>query len=122
MNILDTKDRSGASLLERPNVSGNASVSWSREFFEQDLKLNLMFQTRFRSDFYSLAGIDLSAYQFYYHDPSVLLDFKITGIIMHHGVVSFALDNILDTQLSMVSAYMMQGRTYRLSYYWELFD
>jgi outer membrane cobalamin receptor len=81
-----------------------------------------MLQSRFRSDFYSLYGWDVDSFQSYYHDPVALIDFKISANIMEHAVITFSLDNVLDAQTSVVSTYWMNGRTWRLGYYWELFD
>ena len=39
---------------------------------------------------------------------------------MKYGMVTLAVDNLLDTQTSLVKHFPLPGRTLRIGYYWDL--
>lgn len=109
-------------LFERPNFWGSAQLIWQHPFFQNDLDLKIVLQTQFWSDFYSLYGYNLDNIQTLYHRSNGLLHGKISGRIMDNAVIALSMDNILDTPVSSTGDTFLQSRTFRVSYYWELFD
>lgn len=110
------------SFIERPKFWGNASLKWHHRFFENDLDLHVLLQVHFWSDFYSYLDDQLESVSYQYHPANILLNGKISARFMQHGIISLAVDNILDTSISFVNGYFIPGRSLRIGYIWELFN
>jgi len=122
LNLLKATDEAGEDLLERPNLWGNGSLSWEHAFFQGDLHLNILIGTRYWSEFYSVTTENHEENPFYYHNPRLLFDFKTSFTFIQRAVFTFAIDNALDTDASLVYGFPLPRRTTRMGLSWELFD
>ena len=107
--------------LERPNLWGRAALAWRRSYFEADLDLQVILQAQFWSDYYSFSGFGLESGTIY-NTGNGLIYGKIIARFMKRAIVSFSMDNILNTSIFINNEIMLPGRIYRLSYVWELLN
>jgi outer membrane cobalamin receptor len=107
--------------LERPNLWGRAALVWRHPYFSADLDLQIVLQTQFWSDYYSFSGFGLESGTIY-NTGNSLIHGKILARVMKRAIISFAMDNILNTVVFINNEMKLPGRSYRLSYIWELLD
>jgi outer membrane cobalamin receptor len=107
--------------LERPNLWGRAALSWRHTYFSADLDLQIILQTQFWSDYFSFSGFGLESGT-NYNTGNGLIHGKVLARVMKRAIISFSMDNILDTVVFINNELTLPGRTYRLSYIWELLD
>lgn len=112
----------GKILLERPDLWGSTALSWRHLFFDKELDCRFVIQAQFWSEYYSLYGYDMETVQAIYHQPNWLLNGKLMLRIIQNAVISFSLDNILDTSAACTDGLLLPARSFRIGYFWELFD
>ena len=122
LNLIQAKDIDKNNLLERPNAWGNGTVSWAHDFFEGDLEVNGCLGVRYWTGFWRLVGDTPESSTLLYQNPGLMLDFKIWCTVIKNATVSFAVDNILGTDVAYVSTFPMPQQAIRLGFSWELYD
>ncbi|MBN2104309.1 TonB-dependent receptor [bacterium] len=110
------------SMLERPDIWGVTTISSRHIFFDNDLDCRIVIQAHFWSEFYSLYGYELENLLTIYHQPDWLVNGKCIFRIMQNGIISFSLDNILDTSAAFTDGFGVPGRSFRIGYVWELYN
>ncbi|MFC1501909.1 TonB-dependent receptor plug domain-containing protein [bacterium] len=122
LHIQKATDSNGNNLLERPNFLSNTAITWQRPLFKGDLDVFLRLNYRFISDYWNyITGNPADAY-LQINGPAHLLDFKATFFISKRGGFTFAVDNILGTEIATVSNFPLPGLSTRIGFSWELFE
>ena len=122
VNLIKATDADKNNLLERPNAWGNGTISWAHDFFEGDLKVNGCLGVRYWTGYWRLVGDAPETSALLYQNPGLMLDFKIWCTVIKNATVSFAVDNILGTDVAYVSAFPMPQQAIRFGFSWELYD
>ena len=122
LNFLNATDDEGENLLERPNSWGNGTLSWEHGFFQNDLVVYLGVTGRYWTGFWKLSGNNPDLPVMEYQDSGFCLDLKIHLTIIKNATFSFAIDNVLGTELSYVSTFFMPQKITRIGFSWEMLD
>jgi len=122
LNFLNATDGEGENLLERPNSWGNGTLAWEHGFFQNDLQVHLGVTGRYWTGFWKLSGENPDLPVMEFQDAGYCLDFKIHLTIIQNATFSFAIDNVLGTELSYVSTFFMPQKITRIGFSWELLD
>lgn len=122
LNLLKATDAEGENLLERPNLWGNGSLSWRHSFFQDDLNVHLTLSSRFWTGFWNLVGQTQEQSYLQYYNPGFILDFKAFFTIIKNATFTFAVDNILGTEVAFVSCFQIPKQMIRIGFSWVLFD
>jgi outer membrane cobalamin receptor len=110
------------SLMERPNFISTTTLTWQHPFFKGDLDILLYLNYRFLSEYWNFVTENPFESYSKSNGPAHILDFKASVSIVKKGSFTFAVDNILDTEITMVSHFSLPGRSTRIGFAWELFE
>ena len=121
-NLLKATDANGEDLLERPNLWGNGAVSWEHSFFQDDLHVHLCLAGRYWTGFWRLTGETPNESILQESNPGFILDFKASLTIIKNASFIFAIDNVLGTEIYLLSEFPLPQRWTRIGISWELFD
>lgn len=119
---LTATDQNNVNLYERPNFWGSGSLNWDNDYFQNDLHVNLLLGTRYWTDSWGLWDTLLENITQIYLDPALYLDFKISLTFLKQATLSFAIDNILNTERAVVAGYLLPARTNRFGISWYLLN
>ena len=112
----------GGNLLERPNILFHTAFFWQHSFFKDDLNVFFHLNYRFLSEYWCLNVENFPESYPQINGPAHLLDVKVSMIVIKRGSITFAIDNVLDTEIHKISLFPMPGRSTRIGFAWELFD
>ncbi len=119
LNLLKATDNN---LLERPTLWGSSSLWWEHTFFKGDLRADICLSNYYWNGFWNLTGETLKNFYFSYINPGSIVDFKASFTFIKRARFTFAVDNIFQTETSVVSQFLLPQKITRIGFSWELFD
>lgn len=122
LNLMKATDALGGSLLERPSFWGNGALSWEHRFFQDDLRVHLCLGVRYWSEFWTLAGEIPDEGILQSQRPGLILDFKAFITIIQNASFTFAVDNILGTEVGWIAGFPVLQKAIRIGMAWELYE
>ena len=120
LNLLKTSDTE--ELPERPSLWGTHRLIWEHSLFQGDLDVRLCLCQRYWTKFLSLASSTPETSDPLGIPSGSVLDFKASFGLIKNALFTFAVDNILSTETSLVYGFFLPKRLTRIGFSWELFD
>ncbi len=118
-NLLNAQD---IDISERPAFWGAGHLAWQHAFFDDDLVAILLLGCRFWSRFQRYRWDGSDAVTLETQPSGFCLDAKLTCVVIRNATISFAMDNILGSDITFVSPFWMPKQVYRIGFSWELYD
>jgi hypothetical protein len=122
LTYLKATDQNNSNLYERPNFWGTISIGWKDSYFQNDLHVDLLCNSRFWTDSWGLWNTLSDDVSQMYLDPAFYLDFKISLTFLKLATFSYAIDNLLNTEKAVVAGHTLPGKTSRFGITWQLLD